>query len=173
MQIYIYKYSKTNISHCINIHFQKVRCNNYSCHGPGVSIAILTAAAAAKSLQSCPTPCNPIDGSPRGSLPWDSPGKNNRVGCRFLLQCMKVKVKSLSHARLLATPWTAAYQAPLPMGFSRQDYCYLIYISNIFKLAKHDLILSLGIWRIVVYPGLLYFWTHDKNIGKDLSPNKR
>ena len=122
MQIYIYKYSKTNISHCINIHFQKVRCNNYSCHGPGVSIAILTAAAAAKSLQSCLTLCNPIDGSPRGSLPWDYPGKNNRVGCRFLLQCMKVKVKSLSHARLLATPWTAAYQAPLPMGFSRQDY---------------------------------------------------
>ena len=35
---------------------------------------------------------------------------------------MKVKVKSLSHVQLLATPWTAAYQAPLPMGFSRQEY---------------------------------------------------
>ena len=35
---------------------------------------------------------------------------------------VKVKVKSLSHARLLVTPWTAAYQAPLPMGFSRQEY---------------------------------------------------
>ena len=34
----------------------------------------------------------------------------------------KVKVKSLSHVRLLATPWTAAYQAPPSMGFSRQEY---------------------------------------------------
>ena len=56
--------------------------------------------------------------------PWDSPGKNTGVACHFLLQCMKVKVKgkSLSHARLLATPWAAAYQAPLSMGFSRQEY---------------------------------------------------
>ena len=49
------------------------------------------AAAAAKSLQSCPTLCDPIDGSPR---PWDSPGKNTGVGCHFLLQCMKVKSES-------------------------------------------------------------------------------
>ena len=56
--------------------------------------------------------------------PWDSPGKNTGVGCHFLLQCLKgkVKVKSLSCVWLLATPWTAAYQAPLPMGFSRQEY---------------------------------------------------
>ena len=56
--------------------------------------------------------------------PWDSPGKNTGVGCHFLLQYMKakVKVKSLSHVRLLATPWTAAYQAPPSMGFSRQEY---------------------------------------------------
>ena len=46
-------------------------------------------AAAAKSLQSCPTLCNPIDGSP-----WDSTGKNTGVGCHFLLQCMKVKSES-------------------------------------------------------------------------------
>ena len=52
--------------------------------------------------------------------PWDSPGKNTGVGCHFLLQCMKVK--SLSCVQLLATPWTAAYQAPLSMGFSRQEY---------------------------------------------------
>ena len=50
---------------------------------------------------------------------WDSPGKNTGVDCHFLLQCMKVK--SLSHARLLATPWTAAYQAPPSMGFSRKE----------------------------------------------------
>ena len=52
---------------------------------------------------------------------WDSPGKNTGVGCHFLLQCMKVKVKSLSHVPLLATPWTAAYQAPPSMGFSRRE----------------------------------------------------
>ena len=52
-------------------------------------------AAAAKSLQSCPTLCDPIDSSPPGSpRPWDSPGKNTGVGCHFLLQCMKVKSES-------------------------------------------------------------------------------
>ena len=53
---------------------------------------------------------------------WDSPGKNTGMGCCFLLQCMKVKVKSLSCIQLLATPWTAAYQAPPSMGFSRREY---------------------------------------------------
>ena len=52
-------------------------------------------AAAAKSLQSCPTLCNPIDGSPWGfPRTWDSPGKNTGVGCHFLLQWMKVKSES-------------------------------------------------------------------------------
>ena len=56
--------------------------------------------------------------------PWDFPGKSTGVGCHCLLQCMKLKwkVKSLSHIQLLATPWTAAYQAPPSMGFSRQEY---------------------------------------------------
>ena len=56
--------------------------------------------------------------------PWDSPGKNTGVGCHFLLQCMKVKSESesLSRVRPLATPWTAAYQAPPSMVFSRQEY---------------------------------------------------
>ena len=49
--------------------------------------------------------------------PWDSPGKNTGVGCHFLLQCMKEKGK-----QLFATPWTAAHQDPLSMGFSRQEY---------------------------------------------------
>ena len=52
--------------------------------------------------------------------PWDSPGKNTRMDCHFLLQCMKVT--SLSRVRLFATPWTAAYQAPPSLGFSRQEY---------------------------------------------------
>ena len=78
-------------------------------------------AAAAKSLQSCPTLCDPIDGSPPGSsvpgilqariLEWVAISFSNAWK-------WKVKVKSLSRARFLATPWTAAYQAPPSMGFS-------------------------------------------------------
>ena len=82
-------------------------------------------AAAAKSLQWCPTLCDPTDSSPSGSavpgilqartLEW--------VAISFSNACKgKVKVKSLSYVRLLATPWTAAYQAPPYMGFSRQEY---------------------------------------------------
>ena len=56
----------------------------------------------------------------RHPRPWDSPGKNTGVGCHFLPQC--VKVKWLSRVPLLATPRTAAYQAPPSMGFSRQEY---------------------------------------------------
>ena len=82
-------------------------------------------AAAAKSLQSCPTLCNPIDGSPPGS---SVPGILQARTLEWLAISFsnawkwKVKVKSLSCARLLATPWTAAYQAPSSMGFSRQGY---------------------------------------------------
>jgi len=54
----------------------------------------ITAAAAAKSRQSCLTLCDPIDGSPPGSRLWDSPGKNTGVGCHFPLQSMKVKSES-------------------------------------------------------------------------------
>ena len=76
----------------------------------------------AKSHQSCSTLCDPIDSS-RLPRPWDSPGKNTGVGCRFLLQCMKVKSeREVSRIQLFATPWTAAYQAPPPMGFARQEY---------------------------------------------------
>ena len=82
------------------------------------------AAAAAKSLQSCPTLCNPIDGSPPGSpvpgilqartLEWVAISFSNAWK-------WKVKMKPLSHVRLLMTPWTAAYQASPSMGFSRQE----------------------------------------------------
>ena len=57
-------------------------------------LGIYTAAAAAKPRQSCPTLWDPIEGSPPGSHPWDSPGKNTGVGCHFLLQCMKMKSES-------------------------------------------------------------------------------
>ena len=60
----------------------------------------------------------------QASGPWDSPGKNTRVGCHFLLQCMKVKSESevAQSCPTLVTPRTAAYQAPPSMGFSRQEY---------------------------------------------------
>ena len=56
--------------------------------------------------------------------PWDSPGKNTGVGCHSFSKVWKwkVKVKSLSRVRLFPTPWTAAYQAPPSIGFSRQEY---------------------------------------------------
>ena len=79
----------------------------------------------AKSLQSCPTLCDPIDSSPPGSpVPGILQARTlERVAISFSnAGKWKVKVKSLSRVRLLATPWTAAYQAPLPMGFSRQEY---------------------------------------------------
>ena len=68
------------------------------------AIPIAAAAAAAKSLQSCLTLCDPIDGSPPG---FPVPGilqARTQVGCHFLLQCVKVKVKSLSRVRLFVTP---------------------------------------------------------------------
>ena len=88
--------------------------------------AIYTVAAAAKSLQSCLTLCDPIDGSPPGSpipgilqartLAWVAISFSNAWK-------WKVKVKSLSRVRPSVTPRTAALQDPPSMGFSRQEYC--------------------------------------------------
>jgi len=85
----------------------------------------IAAAAAAKSLQSCPTLCDSIDGSPPGSpvpgilqattLEWVAISFSNAWK-------WKVKMKSLSRVPLLATPWTSAHQAPPSIGFSRQEY---------------------------------------------------
>ena len=84
-----------------------------------------TAAAVAKSLQSCPTLCDLTDGSPPGSaIPGILQAKTLEwVAISFSNAWKwKGKVKSLSCVRLLATPWTAAYQAPPSMRFSRQEY---------------------------------------------------
>ena len=86
---------------------------------------LAAAAAAAKSLQSCPTLCDLIDSSPPGS---PVPGILQARTLEWIAISFssawkrKVKVKSLSRVRPLATPWTAVYQAPPPMGFSRQEY---------------------------------------------------
>ena len=103
----------------------KVNPESISTWNLQITILTLYHAAAAKSLQSCLTLCDPIDGSPPGSavpgilqartLEW--------IAIPFSSVCKwKVKVKSLSHVRLFATPWTAANQAPRSMGFSRQEY---------------------------------------------------
>ena len=92
----------------------------------GISFyATSKAAAAAKSLQSCPTLCDPIDGSPPGSpIPGILQARTLQwVAISFSNACKwKVKVKLLSHVWLLMTPWSIAHQAPLSMGFSRQEY---------------------------------------------------
>ena len=90
-----------------------------------LAAAAAAAAAAAKSPQSCPTLCDPIDGSPPGSpIPGILQARTLEwVAISFSSAWKwKAKVKSLSHVWLLAIPWTAAYQAPPSMGFYRQEY---------------------------------------------------
>ena len=99
----------------LNLHYYdrvEIQCSSYN-------------AAAAKSLQSCLTLCDPTDGSPPGS---PAPGILQAKTLKWVAIAFsnawkwKGKVKSLSRVRLSATPRTAAYQAPPPMGFSRQEY---------------------------------------------------
>ena len=101
--------------------------NNTTTNTPGSHhlSQVTISAAAAKSLQSCPTLCDPIDGSPPGSaiprilqartLEWVAISFSNAWK-------WEVKVKSLSRVRLLVTLWIAAHQAPPSKGFSRQEY---------------------------------------------------
>ena len=102
----------------------------------------IAAAAAAKSLQLCPTLFDPIDSSPPGSpvpgilqaraLEWVAISFSN--ACKW-----KVKVKLLSRVRLFATPWTAAYQAPPSMGFSRQKYWSGVPLPSLINDIKENL----------------------------------
>ena len=111
------------------------------------------ATATAKPLQSCPTLCNPIDGSAPGSsvpgilqartLEWVAISFSNAWK-------WKVKVNSLSRIWLLATPWTAAYQAPPCMGFSRQEYWSGVPLpSPTIHLVNHYSRLNSGIMETV------------------------
>ena len=87
--------------------------------------SFISTIATAKSLQSCLTLCDPIDGSPPGSpVPWTPQARTLEWVAISLSDAWnwKVKVKSFSRVRLLATLWTAAYQAPQSMGVSRQEY---------------------------------------------------
>ena len=111
-----------------SVQFNECLTNTHISYATTTKIKIRSspaAAAAAKLLQSCPTLCDPIDGSPPGSpvpgilqartLEWVAISFSN-------VWKWKVKVKSFSRVQLLATLWTTAYQAPPSMGFSRQEY---------------------------------------------------
>ena len=128
--------------------------------------------ATAKSLHSCPTLCDPIDGSQPGSpipgilqartLEWVAISFSNAWK-------WKVKVKSLSHFRPSATPWTAAFQAPPSMGFSRQEYWSGVplpspYIKHICsQIWQHILKIHWFINRICSSNCLLYlYYTYSK-----------
>ena len=132
----------------------------------------LTAAAAAKSLQSCPTLCDPRDGSPPGSpvpgilqartLEWVAISFSNAWK-------WKVKGKSLSRVRLFTTPWTVAHQAPLSIGFSRQEYwsgvplllnTSVLHVS--FQLLSFCLILLRdSCFAIVLHIFLIFLYYHN------------
>ena len=132
------------------------------------------AAAAAKSLQSCPTLCDPIDSSPPGSplpgilqartLEWVAISFSNAWE-------WKVKVKSLSHVWLLATTWTAAYQAPPSMGFSRQEYWSGVPSPSPIKTAERQIIDAFELWcwrRLLGVP-----WTasrSNQSILREINP---
>ena len=113
------------------------------------SSLLLSAAAATKSLQSCPTLCDSIDSSPPGSpvpgvlqartLEWVAISSSSA-------RKRKVKVKSFSRVRLFVTPWTAAHQAPPSMGFSRQEYWSGVPLPSPFSC------LLLAKWTIVLHP---------------------
>ena len=116
---------------------------------------IWVTAAATKPIQSCPTLCDPIDSSPPGfpvpgilqarTLEWVAISFSNAWK-------WKVKGKSLSHVQLCAIPWTAAYQAPLPMGFSRQEYWGGVPLPS--PNLSNSACLFLTLWE---------YWLHRKN----------
>ena len=103
--------------------------------------------ATAKSLQQCPTLCDPIDGSPLGSShPWDSPGKNARVGCHFLLQCMKIKSESevSQSSPTLSDPMDCSLPGSSVHGFSRQEYWSGVPLPAILKARALYLVHEFG-----------------------------
>ena len=127
--------------------------------GTSLSLEVFTSLAAAKSLQSCPTLCNPTDGSPPGSpvpgilqartLEWAAISSNAWK--------WKVKVKSLSRFRLFATPWNAAYQAPPSIGFSRQEYWSGVPLpSPLHPLASSK-------WKCLQFPAYLRLFSLPTN----------
>ena len=131
--------------------------------------------AAAKLLQSCPTLCNPIDGSPSGSpVPGIFQARTLEWVAIFFSNAWKwkLKVKSLSRVRLFATPWSAVYQAPPSMGFSRQEYWSgvpspspIINLDSILKNRDITLPTKVHLVKAMVFPLVMYgceSWTIKK-----------
>ena len=122
-----------------------------------MNVGCFSAAVAAESLQSCPTLCDPIDGSPPGSpvpgilqartLEWVAISSNAWKG--------KVKVKSLSCVQLFMTLWTVAYQAPPSMGFPRHEYWSRVPLPSPRK------IIALIRWTFASHLYSKAFWTID------------
>ena len=122
----------------------------------------------AKSLQSCPTLCNPIDGSPPGSpipgilqartLEWVAISFSN-------VWKWKVKVKSLSCVRPSVTPWTAAFQAPPSKGFSRQEYWSGVPLPSPYSLTLFIKSLQTGVIFLWDYETLLtiLYWDNQNS----------
>ena len=134
------------------------------------------AAAAAKSLQSCPTLCDPINGSTRLPYPWDSPGKNTGVGCHFLLQCMKVKNESevVQSCPTLSNPMDCSLPGSSVRGIfkARLLEWFAIAFSNgceswTIKKAEWQRIYAFELWLVRVP------WTarrYSQSILKEISP---
>ena len=147
------------------------KLNSSSPHQTSDSVFLIldpaVAAAAAKSLQLCPTLCDPIDGSAPGSpvpgilqartLEWVAISFSNSWMWKVKV---RKKVKVLSRVRLSATPWTAAFQAPLSMEFSRQEYwsgchclssafsCWKIISKNLFSQCSISIkVRKYGHWK--------------------------
>ena len=129
--------------------------------------AAAAAAAAAKSLQSCLTLCDPIDSSPPDSpvlgilqartLEWVAISFSNA-------RKWKMKVKSLSRVQLFTTPWTAAYQGPPSMGFSRQEYSRPNFI--LLWKASRLLVYSVnhGFWILLGFVFFLLLLSHISHV---------
>ena len=127
------------------------------------------AAAAAKLLQSCPTLCDPVDGSPPDStvpgilqartLEWVAISFSNAWK-------LKVKAKLLSCVRLFATPWTTAYQAPPSMGFSRQEYW-----SGVPLPSRNSMLLS-SKWHLLRNLNGVFYKNRKNNLKIHVEPQK-
>ena len=150
----------------------------FSTEPPEKPISSPAATAAAKLLQSCPPLCDPTDGSPPGptvpgilqarTLEWVAISSSNAWK-------WKVRVKSPSRVRLLATPWTAAYQAPPSMGFSRQEYWSGLPLpspisspnqsQNLCSLIQH---LQSNFW-LIIEQNLITTWTERGRVQVELN----
>ena len=127
-------------------------------------VSLIFLKRSAKSLQPCLTLCDPIDGSPPGpaipgifqarTLEWVAISSSNAWK-------WKVKVKSLSRVRLLATPWTAAYQAPPSMGFSRQEFWSGVPLPSPNDTLKY--LLLRGLNEIINMGHLAHCLVHNKH----------